>query len=49
MDVCVVFAVRTVVWNISNMKNEKDLIEYKNGSKGKNLGQTTKKNHWGKK
>jgi hypothetical protein len=32
-----------VVWNISDMKDEKDLIQYKNGSKGKNPGQTKKK------
>ena len=30
----------TVVWNISDIK---DLIQYKNGSKGKNPGQTKKK------
>jgi hypothetical protein len=29
----------TVAWNISDMKDEKDLIQYKNGSKGKNPGQ----------
>jgi hypothetical protein len=33
----------TVVWDISDMKDEKDLIQYKNGSKGKNPGQTKKK------
>jgi hypothetical protein len=29
------------------MKDEKDLIQYKNGSKGKNPGQTKKKSHRG--
>jgi hypothetical protein len=37
----------TVVWNISDMKDEKDLIQYKNGSKGKNPGQTKKKSRRG--
>jgi hypothetical protein len=36
----------TVVWNISDTKDEKDLIQYKNGSKEENPGQT-KKNHTG--
>jgi hypothetical protein len=42
MDVCVVFVVG-LIWNISNMKNEKDFIQYKNGSKGKTPGKNTKK------
>jgi hypothetical protein len=42
MDVCVVFVVRTVVWNISGMKDEKGYKQYKNGSKGKNPGQKKK-------
>jgi hypothetical protein len=40
-----VFVVRTVAWNVkSDMKDEKDLKQYKNGSKGKNPGQATKTN-----
>jgi hypothetical protein len=42
MDVCVVFVVKTVVWNVSDMKDKKALIQYKTGSKGKNPGQTKK-------
>jgi hypothetical protein len=35
MDVCVVFVERTVAWNVkSDMKDEKDIKQYKNGSKG---------------
>jgi hypothetical protein len=40
-----VFVVRTIAWNVkSDIKDEKDLKQYKNGSKGKIPGQATKKN-----
>jgi hypothetical protein len=31
-----------LIWNISNMKDKKDLIQYKNGSKGKTSGKNKK-------
>jgi hypothetical protein len=43
MDACVVFVVRTVVWNVKRHEGRKDLKQYKNGSKGKNPGQAKKK------
>jgi hypothetical protein len=29
MDVCVVFVERTVIWNVSDMKDEKDIKQHK--------------------
>jgi hypothetical protein len=40
MDVCVVFVVKTVVWNVT--WRTKGFKQYKNGSKGKNPGQEKK-------
>jgi hypothetical protein len=42
MDVCVVFVVRTVAWNVKVTWRTKGFKQYKNGSKGKNPGQATK-------
>jgi hypothetical protein len=43
MDVCVVFVVRTVAWNVKWHEGRKGLKkQYKNGSKGKTPGQTKK-------
>jgi hypothetical protein len=39
MDVCVVFVVRTVAWNVKEHEGRNYLKQYKNGSKGKNPGQ----------
>jgi hypothetical protein len=45
---CLCCVVKTVVWTVSDIKDEKDLIQYKNGSKGKNPGQAkkTKSHRW---
>jgi hypothetical protein len=43
MYVCVVFVVRTVIWNIKSHEGRKDLIQYKNGSKVENPRQAKKK------
>jgi hypothetical protein len=42
MDVCVVFVVRTIAWNVKRNEGRKDLNSTKNGSKGKNPGQEKK-------
>jgi hypothetical protein len=50
MDVCVVFVVRTIVWNVKVTWRTKGFKQYKNGSKGKNhrTGKKKKKNsRWG--
>jgi hypothetical protein len=42
MDVCVVFVVRTVAWNVKWHEGRKDLNSTKMDQKGKNPGQTKK-------
>jgi hypothetical protein len=44
MDVCVVFVVRTVAWNVKVTRRTKGFKQYKNGSKGKNPRTEKKKN-----
>jgi hypothetical protein len=43
MDVCVVFVVRTVAWNVKWHEGRKGFKQDKNGSKEKNPGQAKKK------
>jgi hypothetical protein len=43
MDVCVVFVVRTVVWNVKWHEGRKDLNSTKMDQRGKNPGQAKKK------
>jgi hypothetical protein len=46
MDVCVVFVLRTVVWNVKWHEGRKDLNSTKNGSKGKKPRTDKKKSRW---
>jgi hypothetical protein len=43
MDICVVFVVRTVAWNVKRHEGRKDLNSTKNRSEGENPGQVKKK------
>jgi hypothetical protein len=44
MDVCVVFVVRTVIWNVKWHEGRKDLNSTKMDQKGENPGQAKNKN-----